>query len=264
MDSIYKYVHDAQTGQRKAALCTVVKTSGSTPRKVGAKMIVYADGRIRGTIGGGELEKAVIQNALRQIEVRVPKLFRHDLVHQHNMCCGGSVDIFIEPIMNPIKLYIFGAGHTGLALAALAQQFPFSTVLIDERKQYLEQCTTDGVSKMCLPYAQAVQLLPFDADTYVCIMTHSHEYDRDILAACISKPHGYLGMIGSQRKVELTKKMFADAGIASETLANAIDMPMGLYIGAEGPEEIALSIIAKLIAVKNGVNATAALHGKKN
>lgn len=255
MKQIYEKIIEIQKSRKNAVLCTIVNTKGSTPRKVGAKMIVYEDGKIFGTIGGGDLEKAAIENAISINRERKPKLFRHDLLHQHGMCCGGTVDIFIEPIMKKNRLYILGAGHTGQALAKLSVDFDFETVIIDDRKEYIDNTETEKVNKMNLSFEQALKLLPFDEQTYICIMTYSHPIDRDILAFCIKKPFAYLGMIGSQRKVEMTKKMFTEGlNISNEDLEK-VDMPMGLDIGAEGPEEIALSILGKLIAVKNKVKS---------
>jgi xanthine dehydrogenase accessory factor len=253
MKSIYDKIQEIRKGTVNAVLCTIVNTKGSTPRKAGAKMIVYKDGKTYGTIGGGELEKSVIQNAVAVISSNEPKLFRHDLLHQHGMCCGGTVEMYIEPIMRKNKLYIFGAGHTGQALSKLSVDYDFETVLIDDRKEYINNCTLSEVNNMCLPYNQALNILPFDEQTYVCIMTYSHPIDRDVLAFCVKKPFAYLGMIGSNRKVEMTKKMFAEGLNITYSELEKIDMPMGINIGAEGPEEIALSILAKLIAVKNKV-----------
>lgn len=251
MNFIYDKIQEIQRGDIAAALCTVVNTKGSTPRKPGAKMIVYENEKIIGTIGGGDLEKKVIENAQTIIASKEPEFFSHDLLHQHGMCCGGTVEIFIEPIMKKNKLYIFGAGHTGQSLAKFSAALDFETVLIDDRKEYIDKCQTPDVNKMNLPYQQALQLLPFDEQTFICIMTYSHPIDRDILAYCIKKPFAYLGMIGSLRKVAMTKKMFAEGLNIPFDLIEKIDMPMGIDIGAEGPEEIALSIITKLIAVKN-------------
>jgi xanthine dehydrogenase accessory factor len=241
----------AKKHTEKSVLCVIVQTKGSSPRKVGAKMIVYESGSIVGTIGGGNLEKKVIENALLQIESNEIKLYKHDLLHQHNMCCGGSVDIYIEPIRKMKRLYIFGAGHTGEALAQYANQLDFDIYMIDDRKEYVERISIDGINKMNMDYKAVLPSLPFDEHTYVVIMTYEHSHDRDILAYCMKQPHTYLGMIGSQRKVELTKKMFLEGGISTEAELNNVDMPMGLNIGAEGPEEIAVSILAKLIKVKN-------------
>ncbi len=167
------------------------------------------------------------------------------------MCCGGTVDVYIEPIMKKNKLYIFGAGHTGQALAKYAVDMEFEVVMIDDRKEYIDQITIEGVNKMNLNFEQALSLLPFDKQTYITIMTYEHSIDRNILAFCIKKVYAYLGMIGSLRKVELTKKMFIESGLASKEKLDTVDMPMGLNINSESPEEIAISILAKLIQTKN-------------
>lgn len=250
MNKFYQKIIDAQNSNLRVALCVIVNTKGSTPREKGAKMLVYSNGEIFGSIGGGELEKAVIANAIRSLKTGQSELFRHDLLHQHNMCCGGSVEIFIEPIMEKDKLYIFGAGHTGHALASHARLLDFEVVIIDDRKEYLDQIDLDGINKLHLHYSQALPLLPMDEQTYICIMTYSHPYDRDILSFCIKKPVAYLGMIGSRRKVEMTKKMFEEAGVGTISELENVDMPMGIDIAAETPDEIAISILAKMISVR--------------
>ena len=238
---------------RNAAYCIIIKTKGSTPRKVGAKMIVVEDREIFGTIGGGNLEKVVIENAIDQIKNKEPKVFKHDLLHQHNMCCGGSVEIYIEPMEPMRKLFIFGAGHTGKALAEMAVSIGFEVFVIDDRKEYIDQLNVEGVNKLNVDYEKVLPTLPFDANTFVTIMTYEHSIDRDILSYCLKQPYAYLGMIGSRRKVELTKKMFMDSGLATQEELDRIEMPMGVDINAEGPEEIAVSIMARLIEVKNKV-----------
>ena len=250
--NLLKEIESIRASETKAVLCIIVQTKGSTPRKVGAKMIVKEDGSILGTIGGGNLEKKVIENALVQIEKNEPKLYKHDLLHQHNMCCGGSVEIYIEPIQKMNKLYIFGAGHTGKALAKMANSMNFDIYVIDDRAAYINAINIEGINKMNLDYKKVLPTLPFDATTYIVIMTYEHSYDRDILAYCIKQPHAYMGMIGSLRKVELTKKMFEEGKLATKKELETVDMPMGISINAEEPDEIAISILAKLIAIKNG------------
>jgi len=216
-------------------------------------MLVYENGEIAGTIGGGNVEKQVIADALEQIKERKPRLFRHDLLHQHGMCCGGTMDIYIEPIMKTNKLYIFGAGHTGQALAKLAVHFDFEIVLIDDRKEFISECKIEEVNKLNMDSQEVLQLLPFDENTFICIMTYSHPLDREILASCLKKNYAYLGMIGSQRKVKMTMKILNEGLNIPMSELEKVDMPMGIPVGAEGPEEIALSILAKLVAVKNKV-----------
>ena len=247
-----KKIEEVRTHQLKAVLCIIVQTKGSTPRKVGTKMIVLENSSIVGTIGGGNLEKKVIENALQQINKNEAKLFKHDLLHQHNMCCGGSVEIYIEPIKKMNKLYIFGAGHTGSALAKFSIGLDFEVYVIDDREEYIDDIKIEGINKLNLDYKKVLPTLPFDENTYTVIMTYEHAHDRDILAYCINQPHAYLGMIGSQRKVELTKKMFLEGKITTEAALEKVNMPMGININADSPEEIAVSILAKLIEIKNG------------
>jgi xanthine dehydrogenase accessory factor len=249
---LFEEIGKNRLSKQKAALCTIVQTKGSTPRKVGTKMMVFANGSICGTIGGGNLEKKVIQNALSQIEVNKSKLFKHDLLHQHNMCCGGSVEVFIEPIKKMNKLYIFGAGHTGKALAQHASNMDFDIYVFDDREEYINDINIENVNTLLVEHGKILPSLSFDENTYVVIMTYEHGYDRDILSHCINQPHSYLGMIGSKRKVELTKKMFSEGKIASADALDKVDMPMGFNIHAESPDEIAISILAKLIERKNG------------
>jgi xanthine dehydrogenase accessory factor len=253
MKSIYNEINSATRGNRKAALCIVTSTKGSTPRKTGAKMIVYDNAEITGTIGGGDLEKKVITDALEVIKNRKPGIFKHDLLNQHGMCCGGIVEIYIEPVMNKKKLFIFGSGHTGHALAKYAINLEFDVYIIDDRKEYLDVVNIEGVNKMNLEHNTALQSLPFDEDVFVVIVTYSHQIDRDILAYCIKKPFAYLGMIGSKRKIEVTKKMFIESKIGTAEDLEKIHMPVGIDIAAETPDEIAISILAEMIKVKNKV-----------
>ncbi|KXK05769.1 MAG: XdhC family protein [Ignavibacteriaceae bacterium] len=250
MNSLTEILDNIGENELPAALCVVVSVQGSVPRRQGAKMIVKSDGSIKGTIGGGNLERQVIKDALKVLELNEPKLFRHDLLHQHQMCCGGSVQIYIEPILQKNRIYIFGAGHTGKALAEFSVMLNFDTVVIDDRKEYLDEISNEKINKMNVPFSECINFLPFNQNTFIVIMTYSHQTDRDLLFACIRKSHAYLGMIGSKRKVEITKKMLRETG-HSEDLINKIDMPMGLDIGAETPTEIALSIMAKIIRLRN-------------
>ena len=170
------------------------------------------------------------------------------------MCCGGVVEIFIEPIVKIKRLFIFGAGHTGQAhLLKFANDTAFEVFLIDDRKEYIDQCDIEGINKMNLEHSAALMALPFDKNSFIVITTYSHQIDRDILAYCAKKEWAYLGMIGSKRKVHITKKMFVDSNIGSEEELNKIHMPIGIDINAQTPEEIAVSILAELIKVRNSI-----------
>lgn len=234
-----------------AALCIIISVKGSVPRKKGVKMLVKKQGDILGTIGGGNLEKQVIKDALSVIEKNEPQVFKHQLLHHLDMCCGGTVQIYIEPLVKKRKLYIFGAGHTGKALSEIASGLDFDVFVIDDRKSYLNKINLPNEHKICLPFNQALKILPFDYQTYITILTYSHPYDRNILFHCIKQPFKYLGMIGSQRKVAFTKKLLLESEHVEHEIINKVDMPIGIDIGAESPYEIALSIVSKIIVVKN-------------
>ena len=235
----------------KAAVCTIVNTKGSAPRKKGAKMIVYSDGSIYGTIGGGALEKKVIEQAQEVLKQNEPQTVVHNLVSELAMCCGGTVELFIEPIVNKKKLYIFGAGHIGKALAKYATTLDFEVSLIDERYEAFEEGDFASFTIFNEQHATAIEKLVFDENCFVVILTHNHNYDREILALCSKKPHQYIGMIGSERKVAIAKKNIVASNILNYDEVNKIDMPIGIAIEAITPQEIAISIVAKLIDVRN-------------
>ena len=214
-------------------------------------MLVYDNGSIDGTIGGGALEKVVIEQALGVIKNNTSKLVKHNLVNELAMCCGGTVELFIEPIMNRKKVYIFGAGHVGKALAKFATELDFNVTLVDDRYEAFDGIKIPGCTLVKDQHVTAIEQLNFDENTFVVILTFDHLYDREILALTSKKKHAYIGMIGSERKVEIAKKNMIASHILNEEEVKEIDMPIGLDIDANTPQEIAISILAKLILVRN-------------
>ena len=251
MRSLYQKIADIENSDMIAALCTIIHTKGSAPRKTGAKMLVYKNGTIDGTIGGGALEKKVIEQALEVLKNNTSTVVIHNLVSELAMCCGGTVELFIEPIMSRKKLYIFGAGHCGKALAKFAAHLDFNVTLIDERYDVVEGIDLTECAVINDHHATAIESLSFDENTFVVILTHNHSYDREILALTSKKRNGYIGMIGSARKVAIAKKNMVASNILDEQEVNEINMPIGLEIDAITPQEIAISILAKLIDVRN-------------
>ena len=251
MTDIYSRILAIKNSGKKAALCIVVRTKGSTPRKEGAKMIVFEDRQIEGSIGGGSIEKQTIDDAVEVIKKNKPKKFSYNLEQDLEMNCGGSIEVFIEPVNPDRKLYIFGAGHIGKALAKYAPDFGFAITLFDERNDIFGNIDLKGIKFIQKNYFLAIKETVFDNNTYIVIITHKHKYDEDILALCAKKPHAYVGMIGSKSKIIKAKQKFLDEQLLSEEEINNIDMPIGIKFQAETPEEIAISIIAKLIDVKN-------------
>lgn len=251
MNFIYCKITEILHTNHRTALCTIVMTKGSTPLKAGAKMIVYEDGSICGTIGGGPLEKKTIDDALAVIREKKPKLIKHDLNTQLQMCCGGVVEIFIEPIMQKKKLFIFGAGHVGKAIVKHSLDLDFEITVIDPREDVFNDWEFSGYNKVSAPFVQVMPTLVYDQNTFIIVTTFDHATDREVLAFCMKKPHYYLGMIGSKNKVNRTHEIFISENIATKEELEKVDMPVGLNIHAESADEIAISIIAKLIMEKN-------------
>jgi xanthine dehydrogenase accessory factor len=249
--NLYRQILEIEDSNHRAVLCTVISTKGSAPRKAGARMLVYENGKTAGTIGGGALELLVAEQALEVLKYNEARVVRHNLVKDLAMCCGGTVELFLEPIMNRKKLYIFGAGHTGKALAGFASTLDFNVTLIDERYEAFEDLEQSSFTLCKEQHTTAIEHLPFDEHTFVVILTHNHAFDREILALCAPKQHGYIGMIGSERKVLVAKTNLLASHILNEEELNKIDMPIGIEIEAITPQEIAISILAKLIDVRN-------------
>ena len=251
MQSIFSKAEEIKNEQTHAALCIVVDTKGSTPRKQGAKMIVYADGGIFGTIGGGSIEKEVAEKALEIIATGKPEKCVFNLGADLGMHCGGHMEVYIEPISTAQKLYIFGAGHIGKALAGFAKALDFVVTLFDPREDIFIGKEFENCNCINKDYFEAIDEALFDLNTYSVIVTPKHTSDEEILARIARKPHIYVGMIGSTRKVDLLKKRFLAENILTAAELDSIDMPIGIKLHAESPQEIAICILAKLIDVRN-------------
>jgi xanthine dehydrogenase accessory factor len=234
-----------------AVLCIVTETTGSTPRKTGSKMLVFQDGTIKGTIGGGSIEHQSIQEALNIICSGTPFSKRFHLEDDLKMHCGGTMEIYFEPIGCLPKLYIFGGGHIGKALAGYAIGLGFRPFVFDQREGIFDEWNSPGVETGNGDFIQIIDSLTFDTNTYIAIVTHKHDFDETVLLACLQREYAYIGMIGSKRKVaEIRKNALGNHNIPEEKL-NKVDMPIGIPFAAETPAEIAISIIAKMIDVKN-------------
>lgn len=247
---IYTTLADLSRNGKAAALCSIISTSGSTPRKAGSKMIVREDGKTFGSVGGGNLEIKVIEDALRIIESGETLLKTYSTGEDNDMHCYGECQVFFDPLPNNHPLIIFGAGHVGQALARIAINYGFKVNLVDPRKELLEHLNITGVQIHEMEYLHAVENLDLNPKTYIVVCTPSHAFDEEVTLACAGKQHTYLGMIGSKKKVDLAKQTFAEKGLKSESIER-IDMPIGIPMNCETPEEIAISILARLIDIKN-------------
>jgi len=235
---------------------TIVRSNGSTPQRTGAKMLVFADGRIVGTIGGGCYENDAVGRAREAIATGKPELVKYDLnddfVQESGLICGGQMEVYIDPIAPVPPLYIVGAGHVGWHLARFAGDAGFRIHVIDDREKFAnaerfpsaEKIEVDDIG-MWLDRAD----LPPSA--YVVIVTRGHTHDFEALRALAARDLRYIGLIGSRAKVARIFDALQAEGMPIEGLAR-VHAPIGLDIGAVTPAEIAISILAELIAVRHG------------
>lgn len=252
MADIYEEIVALRARGEKAALSTVIGSEGPSPRKPGARMIVKADGSIIGSVGGGLLESRVIEKAREVIVSGHAALQRFNLTGESETAvgvCGGSIDIFIEPITPPESLFIVGAGHVGAASASLGKMLGFRTVVIDPRPDLNNPSRLQSADEIIVEdYETALKKAALDDSSYIVICTPEHACDEECLHIAVSGPSAYVGMIGSKRKVAQAKAHLLAAGIRQEAL-DRVRAPIGLDIGAETPEEIAVSIMAEILKV---------------
>jgi xanthine dehydrogenase accessory factor len=255
-EQVFAAVADALDRGEPAALVTIVATHGSTPQRVGAKMLVFGDGRTVGTIGGGCYENDAFWKAREAMTSRQPQLVRYELsddfAQETGLICGGQMDVYIEPIEPSPALYVIGAGHVGTHLVQLAQEVGFHVHVVDDREKFANRerfpTATEVVTEDIPSWLARTDLSPH---SYVVIVTRGHTNDLEALRALAPRELRYLGLIGSRAKVARIYEALRTDGIAAEHLSH-VHAPIGLDIGAVTPQEIAVSILAELIAVKHG------------
>ena len=258
---LYEEIVALRRAGRKGALATITSVRGSIPSFRTAKMLVRDDGSILGTIGGGCVEADVWQAAREVMEQEKPRSLSFDLnnnpSYDTGLVCGGTLEVFIEPILPPAELFIFGAGHVAMNLSKVASLAGFGVSIIDDREAY--------ASRERFPEARQILAEDFDAalakldipeHAYIVVVTRGHRDDMRVLRWAIDQPARYLGMIGSKRKVLSIYKELEKDGIPS-TKFERINAPIGLEIGAVTPEEIAVAIVAEMIAVRRKVDVGA-------
>ena len=253
MDDIYEAIVRLRRRGEKAVLVTIVSTRGSAPRKEGAKMLVQTGGRIIGTVGGGNLEYQVIKKALQLLEGHESKLAHFELTNEdasrEGMICGGTVDAFLEPIHALPVLFIFGGGHISLSLARIGKMVDFRVVVIDDRPEFANaERFPEADEAIAGEMASIMPQLDINSSSYIVIVTRGHQNDSQVLEWAVSTPAAYVGMIGSRKKIHTLFSHLKSKGITQEQL-DRVHSPIGLPIGAETPEEIAVSIMAEVIQV---------------
>jgi xanthine dehydrogenase accessory factor len=253
---VFAAVAEALERGEPAALVTIVSTTGSTPQRVGAKMLVFPDGRMVGTIGGGCYENDAFWKAREAITSRKPQLVHYELdddfAQETGLICGGQMSVYIEPVEPSPELYVIGAGHVGYHLATMAQEVGFQVHVVDDREKFASRerfPTATEVVTEDIPAWLARTAIP--AHAYVVIVTRGHNNDLDALRALASRDLRYLGLIGSRAKVARISDQLLAEGMPPALLTQ-VHAPIGLDIGAVTPQEIAVSILSELIAVKHG------------
>jgi len=251
---IYEEIVKLRQQGRRGAVATIVSVRGSIPSFKTAKMLVRDDGSICGTIGGGCVEADVWQAAREVMESEKPRTLTFNLnqdpKYDTGLVCGGTLDIFIEPVLPPALLYIFGAGHVAVNLYRVAQNAGFDVTVIDDREAYAN-CERFPAAREVIAedLEQAMTRLKPSESNYIVIVTRGHRDDMRCLRWAVQTQARYIGMIGSKRKTIAIYKELQKEGLPAE-LFKRVHAPVGLDIGAVTPEEIAVSITAELIAVR--------------
>jgi xanthine dehydrogenase accessory factor len=248
--TLFQALVEIEKNNGTGALCTIIRSKGSTPRHVTSKMLVYPDGHIIGTVGGGEVENRVIKEAIKAMDDKAPRLLAYNMANPERGdpgVCGGQVEIYVEPILPKPVLVIVGVGHVGKAVAHLAKWLGFMVAVSDDRPEF---CNPKAVPEADEFYPLALEELSSRLNitprTYFVLTTRGMDVDVRGLPLLLDSKAGYIGVIGSTRRWATTKKKLLDSGVSSKML-EGVHSPIGLEIHAETPEEIAVSIMAEII-----------------
>ena len=243
---------------KRGVMATIVHTNGSIPSFESSRMLVKEDGTILGTIGGGCVEAEVWAAAKDVLKAEAPRKMvfnlNNEASYDNGLICGGTVEIFVEPILPQPILYIFGGGHVSMALAKTTHAAGFAIGIIDDREQFANLERFPMASEVYTSWEEAFEKIKPNASTYMVIVTRGHRDDMRVLGWAVNTDARYIGMIGSKRKVISVYQALEREGIPSEKFDH-VHAPVGLEIGALTPDEIAISIAAELIAVRRGATA---------
>ena len=254
---VFAALGEALKRGEEVALVTIVSANGSTPQRVGAKMLVYADGRFVGTIGGGCYEGEALWKAREALKTRKACTVRYELAddfaEESGLICGGQMEVFIEPIEPSPAVYVFGAGHVGQYVARVAHEAGFQVHVVDDRAKFANRERFPDAAEIVvddIPAWLAKATLPGSA--YAVIVTRGHRHDLDAMRALAPRKLRYLGLIGSRAKVKRIYDALVEDGSVPVEQLETVHAPIGLDIGAVTPQEIAVAIVAELIAVRRG------------
>ena len=253
MDIYDEIVRLRKLGQ-KCAVATIVQVNGSIPSYESAKMLVREDGSMLGTIGGGCVEAEVWNAAREVIETEKPRHLTfslgQDAAYDNGLICGGQLNIFVEPVTPQPRAYIFGGGHVSKSISKIATMAGFSTVVVDDREAFANaERFPEADETYAEPYEEVFPKLPVTSSSYLIIVTRGHRDDMRVLRWAVTTDARYIAMIGSKRKTISVVHELEKEGFAREMFSKVF-APMGLEIGAETPEEIAISVVAEMIALR--------------
>lgn len=252
MIDVYHEIEKMRQAGRPFVVATIIRTEGSTPAGVGAKMLVTEDGTARGTIGGGCIDEQVKTHAVRVLHTERPTTVTVTLnddattaSRQDGLICGGSAEVFLEPVVVP-RLFIFGAGHIGLTTSKIAKLVGFGVTIVDDRADYANRERFPHVDDVVVGRFDGLDAIAPPEGAYIVIVTRGHKHDETVLAWAIKRRATYLGMIGSREKVRKTMENLAAKGVPRDVLSK-VHAPIGVDIKAQTTDEIAVSIVAQLI-----------------
>lgn len=259
-EDIYEQIVELRRKGLRAALATIVSNKGSTPRKGSTKMLIYEDARRIGTIGGGCTEDDVCREAVAAMRSASPRLLHFDLsgddAEDGGLICGGSMEVYVEPILPDPVLVIFGAGHVGRCVADLAKSIGFRVTVADDRIKYANRDRFPNADALVVDsWENVFSQIQVNDSSYLLIVTRGHQYDLVCLRYALTTPAKYIGLLGSRRKIQLFRETLEKEGVTPSQLAR-LHAPVGIAIGAETPEEIAVSISAQLVAARRSRLAT--------
>ncbi len=256
MDAIFQTLPNLEV---PAVLITLVKVTGSAPRDPGARLLALANGSFLGSLGGGRLEFRALAEARVLLQEGAGSLHRTwRLNPQEDQCCGGEVELFFERLAPSPRVVIFGAGHVARAVSRALESLPFRVTVVDERAEFAHPGHFGpNVQVRCGAPLEQLGAIPTDADSiYALIMTHSHRRDLEMLGALLGRPLRYLGLIGSATKWSRFRAALLGRGVSETELAR-VRCPIGIGVGSKLPEEIAVSVAAELLAVRDGLEVSA-------
>jgi xanthine dehydrogenase accessory factor len=264
--SVFQALAELESKNGSGALCMVVSSKGSTPRGIGSKMLVYPDGSIIGTVGGGEMESRVIteaRNAIQDGHSRMLEYSMTDPTRGDPGVCGGQLEVYVEPLKPRPTLVVIGAGHVGKAVVHLAKWLGFYVVVNDDRQEYCHPEAVPGADEyLPVPMAQLPQHLLITSSTYLVLTTRGMNVDIEGLPVLVDTPAAYIGLIGSQRRWSMAKKAMLAQDVPAKKLAR-VRSPIGLELRAETPEEIAVSILAEIIMLRQGGDGGVMSQGER-